>query len=35
VTLVPQNKTLAFRFEDGTALCRVERIAGHQAICFE
>ncbi|MGJ5818285.1 alpha-amylase family protein [Paludibaculum fermentans] len=35
VTLVPQNKPLPFRFENGYAVCRVDRVVGHQAVCFE
>jgi hypothetical protein len=35
VMLAPQNKSLPFRFENGYAVCRLERVIGHQAISVE
>jgi hypothetical protein len=35
VTLAPQNIPIPFRFEDGYAVCRLTRVIGHQAVCFE
>jgi len=35
VTLAPQNIPVPFRFEDGYAVCRLARVVGHQAVCFE
>ena len=33
--LVPQQKAIPFRYEKGYAVCRVDKLLGHQAISFE
>ena len=35
VVLVPQQKAIPFRYESGYAICRVDKLLGHQAISFE
>jgi hypothetical protein len=35
VMLAPQNKPLPFRFENGYAVCRLEKVIGHQAVSVE